>query len=135
MRVYFKALRRTKGFSLLEAIIAIGLIMVLLSAFLSVWLAAGLNISIQRAILAEQIASREIETIRAKSFSEIVSTTTPITDALLGELPGGTGTTTISDYLATSTIKHIEVLVTWRERGATKQYRLNTLVTSGGTNP
>jgi len=104
------------------------------SIFLSVWMAVGLNKSLERQILAGQIANREIEKIKAKSFSEILPTSSPISDPALSRLPQAAGTTTISNYLSTSTLKSIDVLVTWQERGE-KRFRLNTVVAEGTTHP
>jgi type II secretory pathway pseudopilin PulG len=123
------------GVTLLESIIAVSLMLVALTIFLSIWLAIGLDKSLQRLSVAEQIASTEMEKIRIKPFQDIVSTSTPITNQDLAKLPFGSGTTTVSDYLSTSSIKYVEILITWQESGASKNFRLDTLVTEGGTNP
>lgn len=120
---------------MLEALISVGLLAVAIAVFLSVWLASNLNKSVQNLAVANRVATREVEKIRAKPWSEISNGANTISDPALSSLPQGAGTTTVSNYLATSTMKQIEVTIQWRQGGETQRTHLYTVVVEGGTNP
>lgn len=124
----------TKGFTFLETLIVLGLLAVAISVFLAIWFIASVNNEVNQSSIASGIALRKMEELRATPFSSLPGSG-PFSDPQLSRLPNATATISVSDYLATSSIKQIIVDVSWSRGTTTRAYRLDSLFTDGATNP
>jgi len=127
-----------KGFSLVEILLVI--MMVGFIALMITNLPQSLKLTGNSAheSLAKEIASQEIEKLRTKTYDNIGGNgTTNITDPRLARLIGSTGTVTIADCPTGicpngEHIKHVTVLVSWKDETKTNSVKYDTLVAEGG---
>jgi len=127
-------LKKYGGFTLLEVAIAIGLIAVATSVFLGIWFLSIAGKRSEHLIVASHIASREIEHIRQTNF-DLLPASGPFSDPMLAELPSGAAFVSVENYEGVSDMKHVSVTVSWSDGGATKNYKLDTIVARGATYP
>ena len=122
---------RTRGFSLLEVVIAvflIGIIFVMYSA-------AVKNVSLNRNAKDEEIALRiantKIGALRDAGYANLPGGGS-FSDPQLGSIPSGSGAVAVSDFNATT--KQVTVTVSWNEPsiGSSRSVLLSTLITNIG---
>lgn len=131
------AIRRQKGFSLLEIMIALVFITL---AFIAVYqfLTSSIFINNQARLVSQayHAAYHELEQVRQVSFDSLVNQTNgPLIGSVpqLSNLPDGQGSLTIENYEGNSNIKKVTVTISWRAPGGdTETINLITLVTRGG---
>lgn len=130
------------GFSLIE------LLLVLSSVGFIVLFISNLPQSIHLIALSRQnslvreIAQKQIEQLRAKPFSDLANSSTPIIDARLSTLSNGAGTVIIdpcpSPICSSSLdplypkIKKITAQVSWLDGGKSQSFSVTTLIAEGG---
>jgi prepilin-type N-terminal cleavage/methylation domain-containing protein len=108
-----------QGFTLLEVLITIGILVVMLAFFASSFSISRL-IKIQRhRDVAARVVSQKIESLRADGFDNVGSSTV-FTDTQLGIFSSSTASTTVSYY--NSSIKQVTVGVYWVESSSTNLY-------------
>jgi type II secretory pathway component PulJ len=125
---------RFKGFTLLEAAIASGLLAAVAIVFLSIWTMMAAGIQSQRLITAHHIASSKIEKLRQTAFAALPGSG-PFSDPMLNELPASSATLAISDYRGVADMRQVRVTVSWTEANNVRTYNLDTVIARGGTNP
>lgn len=119
---------RRCGFSLIEVIIAVGIIALMIVAtatLLSRIPADGREVRDRD--LALKIAENELEALRAAGYGALPASGA-FTDSLLGLLPGSAASVTIVDYSAKT--KRVDVDVSWQAAGSVaRSVSLTTLIT------
>lgn len=122
-----------KGFSLVEVIVGISLILVLFA--LAMLQAGTLDISRKQRYenIAYHAANKQMEDLRAMPFASLPASGT-VSDPMLSQIPSGAGSFTVSDYPDFSGMKKMVVTITWND-GAARSTVLQTLVTDGVINP
>ncbi|GEM_PF-6197803 len=125
-----KTVNRLPGFSLVEVLLSMFLILAIVSIFLAS--AATYRHSRITALqsLATNIASRDLENQKKLAFSAV--STNAITDSDSGKLPAYTGQRTVALYEANTKIKQVTDVITWVEKGVTRQIILETLISENG---
>jgi type II secretory pathway pseudopilin PulG len=122
------------GFTLLEGLVAAGLLAAVILVFLSIWVMVIAGEKSQRLILAHHIASKKIDVLRQTDFTSLPGSG-PFSDPDLNQLPGGAAQLSISDYLETPDMKQVRVTISWLESNATRTYDLYTVIAKGATYP
>jgi len=120
-----------RGFSLIEIVLALFLVMALLSILFT---STGTYIHSRNSNLqsiAAKIASREIENLRNTDFGSLPGTSS-FSDSDLTKLPSGTTNRTVSNYQSDVDIKQITVIIGWTEKGVAKQLVMDTLISRNG---
>ncbi len=123
--------RDKRGFSLIEAVLAVGLLGVILVIFQGTLRNMPLIKYAKNQDLALKIASSELESLRAGGYAALPVSGT-FSDPLISSLPSGAGAVTVTAYNAET--KQVIVTVSWREEGRTSDssVALTTLVTEIG---
>ena len=121
----------TNGFSLVEVLIAVFIVLILTTILLTTATTLTQTHFSNLQTIASKIASSEIETLRETSFASLPSSG-PISDPNLTKLPSGTETLAISNYQSDSTIKLITVTVNWQVNGSPRQLKMETLIHQNG---
>jgi len=123
-----------KGFSLVEIIIAMALLLVTISVFGVAVNTLPLTKSARNQNIAYHIAEKKLEELRNTPFA-ILPPGGSLTDPDLAILPGGTGNLTLQDYQGSSEIKAVHVTVTWDDYSGPRSVVLDTLISQIGLNP
>lgn len=126
---------RSRGFSLIEVIIALFVMSAALLLYAGSYATVRLTRAARDEAQAYRIAARQIELLRSTSFAALPPSGT-ITDTNLTALPSGAGIYTVSDYSGTSGhLKTASVTVSWTRDGTPRTVILETLVSETGFNP
>lgn len=130
----FKSQKDTQGFSLIEALVAILLLGIILISFTSV-LIYGFNIlsKTRQISLSTQIAQEVVESIRNKSFDELMTLGSTITHESLSLLEDGMGTLTVEEGPGED-IKKVTVRIRWNYSGNEMIKDVVTYMTREGIN-
>ncbi len=120
------------GFTLLESIIAAGLLAAVMTVFLSIWVMVAAGARAERLIVAHHIASTRIDELRQTAF-EALPSSGPFSNPMLAELPGGSAQLTITNYRDSTEMRQVQVMVSWLEAGAARTYALDTVIARGAT--
>jgi len=121
------------GFTLIEVIIAMFMLTALIVFYASALNLVALSRRVRVEDLAYHVANKEMETLRDTALASLPASGT-ISDPMLGQLPSGMGTFTVTNYPGYSGMKEIVVTVTWTD-SSTKTVELRTLAGTGGINP
>lgn len=115
------------GFSLLEVMLVLFIISVGFIFYLSLSQIAVLIGNVDHKTIAHQVASKKIESIKALTPQDWPQNGA-FPDSLLNSLPQGQANLMISNFDPQGKLKKIQINVLWNERGAQKQYTLETLI-------
>lgn len=127
-------MREQIGFSLVEVIIAMGLILVTVMIFGVALSALPLTKTARNSNIAYHVAAKKIEEIRNLPFGSLPASGS-FTDSAMSQMPSGaTASLTVQNYSGSSQIKQITATISWTENGNGKSTTLDTLVASGGLN-
>lgn len=127
------------GTSLVEILLVIATVSFLVILIASIPNALNLIGKSRHASVAREVASKTIEDQRAISYINLANGQSQISDSRINLLPSGGGTVEIADCPETvcamgENIKHIKVVVSWKEAGKDQQVKMDTLVAEGGLN-
>jgi prepilin-type N-terminal cleavage/methylation domain-containing protein len=123
-------LQRTRGFTLLEVVIAIFVIGAMTGMTASMASMFKLTRSARHEELALRIADKELDTLRAAGY-DAVPASGSFSDAQLASLPSGSGTLTVSAL--NDKTKQVDVVVSWAEdASSTRSVSLTTYLTEIG---
>jgi type II secretory pathway pseudopilin PulG len=122
--------RVKKGFSLIEIIIILGVVGIMVSGILPLFLnVIAANNSARYYSYAYKVADSKIEEYRNTTFENIEDETFPVS-----ELPLGQGDLTVSNEIGGSpqdNIKELDLTISWNYKKA-QEIRIVTYVTTGG---
>lgn len=122
-----------KGFSLIEVIIALGIVLTTLIVFGVVVNTVPLTRTARNQNLAYHLAGKKIEELRHTDFASLPGSG-PLTDTGLAHLASSTIALTMADYEGDSDIKQATVVVEWYEGATARDVALTTLIGKGGLN-
>lgn len=122
-----------KGFSLIEMIIALALVLATILVFAVALQSSPLTRHARNQNVAYHVAANKIEELRNTQFSSLPASGA-FSDPGLGNLQGATAQLTITDYQGSSDVKQVVVTISWLEAGATKSLTLETLMSNSGLN-
>ncbi len=127
-------MQSSRGFSLIEIVVALFIISVLLLLFLAVTRSGVLVRTSSSQGVALSIVRNELEGLRAGGYALLPASGT-FSDVLVDTLPQATTTLTVSAYNAKT--KQVTASVIWFEAGATASstVSLSTLITETGGLP
>lgn len=125
------------GFSLIEVLLFLLVVLVLVTILLTSASSLAKTRGVRLESIATEIASCEIEQMRKNSFDSIaIGPPTDIgapCDQDLSKLPQGTtARRTVSLYQSDSDIKQVELSVDWTENGANRNIKIDTLISKYG---
>lgn len=121
----------SKGFSLIEMIIALALVLATILVFAAALQSSPLTRHARNQNVAYHVAADQIEELRNTQFSSLPASGS-FSGAGLNNLTGAQGEFTITDYQGSSDIKQVVVTVTWLEGGSAKSLSLETLMSENG---
>jgi prepilin-type N-terminal cleavage/methylation domain-containing protein len=125
---------RRRGFSAIEALIAMTVLGVMLLTLISVFIYGfGAVSRARQTALATQIVQERMEAIRALPFDSISALGTSFSDAKLSGLYGGTGFQAVEAGPGDD-IKKVTVGVRWTYHGSARNKRIVTYMTREGIN-
>lgn len=122
-----------EGFSLIELIIALALILVAIMIFGVALSSLPLTKTARDQNIAYHIAAGKFEELRNTPFADLPASGS-FTDAGFVELRTPTGNLVIVNYEGSTFIKKATVTVSWEELGQTKSVVLETLISENGLN-
>lgn len=126
-------LRAKEGFGLIEIILSVVLIIAIVTALFALSGTFFIRRSSDLQSIAAKIASKDIENLRAATFSSLpASATCSITDSDLSKLPSGCGDRTITDYTDDPNIKQVTITIRWQEKSIAKSLVMDTLIYANG---
>ena len=127
--------RRQHGFTLIELVVALGIILLTVFVFGIAVSSLPLTRSASNRNIAYHAAGQKIEEMRNTPFAFLPSSGT-FTYAILSELASSTAQLTMSSYSGydINSIKQAVVNITWYENGTWQSVQLNTLISSTGLN-
>lgn len=117
----------SRGFSLIEIIVAVGIIGLIIIATTSMLQRVSVNErEISNQSLALRIARNEVELLRAAGYAALPASGS-FTDSLLSSLPSGSGSIAVT--VVNAKTKQLVVTVSWVGEGAiTRSTSLTTLI-------
>ena len=122
-----------KGFSLIEVMIAMGVVLITLIAFGVVVNTVPLTRTARNQNVAYHIAAKKVEELRHTAFAALPPSG-PFSDPGLGNLASATATMNIADYQSSAEIKQATVTGEWYENNTARNVSLTTLIGETGLN-
>lgn len=119
------------GYSLIEVIIALAIVLVMLVIFGGAISTIPLTKTARNQNVAYHIAAKKIEELRNTPFASLPGSGS-FSDTALAELPGSTAALTAVNYQGSSIIKHFTVQVSWTENQTSRNVTLDTLIGEQG---
>ena len=134
-----KGFSLTRGFSLIEYLLAIAMVGIIIILMANLPNAMGLMNKSKHLSLGREIAAKQIEDKRAVSFANLANDNSAIVDSRINLLPGGSGTVIVEDCDPTictdeENIKQVTVTVNWQDNNKTQTVSLKTFIGEGGLN-
>lgn len=128
---------KSTGFALIEIILVCLIVGFLALLIGNLPQSIKLTTSSNHQSLANQIASKQIEDLRTKTFANLANGTTTILDPRLSSLPDVTATITLSDCPVSvcsnnEKIKRVDIVISWLDSSKTNTVNLNTFIGEGG---
>ena len=132
-------IKNSKGFSLVELLLAIVIISTSVFLIGNLPNSLGLVTKSKHLSIAREIASKQIEDKRSISYANLVPDTSSISDSRLLTLPSSSGTVIVADCSPTictnsEHVKKITVTVNWKDNNKTQTVTLDTFIGEGGIN-
>lgn len=124
---------RLRGFSLIEIVVALGIVAAMLMLFQAVLVAERAASTAREQGSALSIVENELESVRAAGFDALPGSGA-FSDPGLATLPGGAGTITVTPE--NSSLSLVAVTVSWQGRGGeSRSVSLSTVVGKTGALP
>ena len=124
---------RCRGFSLIEVLVAIGIVGAAFAAAEALVHAIPLARMTRDEGLALVIARGELENVRAAGYAAVPASGS-FSSSLMASLPSGAGTLAVSDFNAGT--KEVTVTVSWQEPALpARSLRMSTLIAETGGLP
>ncbi len=128
------------GISLLEIVISMMVVGFVALVIANVPQASRLIVSSNRGVLAKEIVSKKLESLRNLGYASLSNGTTQISvveDSRLNKLPGVSSVVIVSDCpnqmcASSERTKKVEVKVSWSESGKIKNVDVITFISEGG---
>lgn len=120
-----------KGFSLIEVIIGLGLLLVTLIIFAVAISTVPLTRTARNQNLAYHLAAKKMEELRNTPYASLPAGGS-FTDPGLLSLPMPSASLAVSSYQGSADIKTVTVTVAWNEAGAGRNVELWTLMSKTG---
>ena len=120
-----------RGFTLVELVVALGLIAITLFCYFAVLKTVTLTRFAKHQALAYQVAVKKIEELKAVPFGSL-PVTGSFTDSALTALPQAQANLTVTDHGGSASVKEITVTISWQESVGAKNIQLKTMLTNGG---
>lgn len=130
---YFKPGGKTGGFSLIEIVLSMFVILAIVSILFTVsaTYTASRKSSLQG--IAAEISARRMETHRNTAYNSIaIGSNLTFTDASTSKLPNSTASETITLYESSIDVKQVAILITWTENGNPRTFNMDTLIYRNG---
>lgn len=124
-------MKNKQGFTLIELVVALGLIAVTLFGYFAVLKTVTLTRFAKHQALAYQVAIKKVEELKAVPFGSL-PVSGSFTDSALAALPQVQANLTVADYGGSAGIKEITVTISWQESAGAKNVQVKTILTSGG---
>ena len=121
----------TRGFTLIEAVVALFLLGIILLIFLGTLRTMPLVKYVENQDVALKIATSKLEELRAGGYAAL-PVSGSFSDSTLSQLPSGSGAVSVTAFNAAT--KQVIVTVTWREQGRATDstITLTSLITETG---
>lgn len=126
-------MKSENGMSLIEVVVSMFMITVLFIFYAAALNTVALTKKNTFENIAYHIANKQMEALRGTPYASLPASGT-ISDALLAQIPSGSGNFTVGNYSGYSGMKEIIVTVSWNDQTA-RQVVLRSLAGSGGLNP
>lgn len=121
------------GFTLIETIISLGLVVIVTIIFISALSTLPLTKNTRNENIAYHVAAKKLEELRNTPFASLPVSGTFV-DAGLVALASSTAQFSITNYQSSNQIKQVVVTVSWLEQLTTKSAVLETLISQYGLN-
>lgn len=131
--VSFRNFVAGSGFSLIEAIIGLAIIILTITIFGGVLNTLPLTKHARNQNLAYHLAAKKIEELRNTPFSSLPPGGS-FTDPGFSDLASGSGSLTVANYSGSGSIKQLTVTISWSEGASSKNLTLETLMSDKGLN-
>lgn len=126
------------GISLVEILLVVATIAILAALIANLPPSIGLIGQARHQSLANQIANKQIEDVRAITYENLADGQTDITDSRINLLPSGSGIILVEDCDPVNicsnneNMKQVTVTINWQESGKQKSVEIITMIGSGG---
>ncbi|MEK7508433.1 MAG: prepilin-type N-terminal cleavage/methylation domain-containing protein [Patescibacteria group bacterium] len=124
-------MKNNQGFTLIELVVALGLMAIALFGYFAVLKTVTLTRFAKHQALAYQVAIKKIEELKAVPFGSLPVSGSFI-DSALSALPQVQANLTVANHGGSAGIKEITATISWQENGITKNVEVKTMLTSGG---
>ena len=124
-------MKNNQGFTLIDVVVALGLIAITLFCYFAVLKTVTLTRFSKHQALAYQVAIKKIEELKAVPFASL-PTSGPFTDSALTALLQAQANLTVANHGGSASIKEITATISWQENGVTKNVEVKTMLTNGG---
>lgn len=129
--------QNSRGFSLVEVIIAVFLTGVIVLVIANIPQAIRIISGSQSESKVREVAAKKIEDIRLSGYDNLANGTTPISDSRINKLDNVIASTVITDCApptcsSGAQIKKVTVTISWQESNEPKTFQVTTLVAKDG---
>lgn len=128
---YFKPGTNTGGFSLIETVLSMFVILAIISVLFTVSATYKTSRKSNLQGVATEIAARQIETLRNTAYDSLPGSGS-FNDSSLSKLPSGTANQTITAYQSSTDVKQVAIQIMWTEGGIQKTLNMDTLIYRNG---
>ncbi len=129
MPMLFRIPHSSRGFTILEVVVSVGLIAIMLLLAYTMYANVLTVQELKQRDIALKISSHQIENLRGLGYSALPASGS-FSNADLSLLPSGAGAMAVSVYNAQT--KQVTVTVSWAGLGGNESVSLSTLIVNSG---